>query len=113
MNPRSAPPTSIAESSTSVQHTARAQRPQAFEQRRNLAQIADRCGRGRLVHLRLAVGEEKHDLGAAAAAEPDAIAVRQRLLGNLVAVDVGPVPGGPILQDETAVRTGRDLRVIA
>ena len=60
-----------------VQHAAAAQRAQAVEERRDLAQVAD-GGRRRLVLGRAGVGEQEDQLGAAGAPEADAVAVHQR-----------------------------------
>jgi hypothetical protein len=60
-----------------VEHAAAAERTQPVEQRGDLAQIADRGGRG-LVLRRRGVGEQEDQLGAARAPEADAIAVGQR-----------------------------------
>ena len=80
MKPRSAPVTSIAESSTSAS-TSSSTRPdpsaaQPFEQRRHLPQL--RRGRdGALFHRRRLVVDEEDDLGVAGIPEPDLVAVRQ------------------------------------
>ncbi len=59
-----------------------------------------------------AVGEEEHHLGAAAAAEPDAVAVHERPLGYLLAVDVGAVARA-LVADEKLVVLGVDLGMVA
>ena len=65
-----------------VEHAARAERAQPFEQRRHLADVADRrAGRRRARRLPARIGQEHH-LGAAAAAELDPVAVRQPMLGD-------------------------------
>ena len=82
MKPRSAPVTSIAESSTSASTSSRtrprAERAQALEQRGNLPQVADAPSWWPCPAAGAAVGEQEHQLGAAAAAQPDPIAVRER-----------------------------------
>ena len=80
MKPRSAPVTSIAESSTSaqhvVEHAARSERAQPLEQRRHLPQLGRRRHRA-LLHRRRFVVDEEDDLGVAGLAEADLIAVRE------------------------------------
>ena len=95
-----------------VEHAAAAERAQAVEQRRDLAQVADRGGR-RLVLRRAGVGEQEDELGAAGAPEADAIAVRQRpVAGDRLVVDEGAVAGLLVADDEAAA--GRDdLGVVA
>ena len=102
MKPRSAPLTSIAESSTS-DSTSSSTRPEPSARRPSSS--AAICRRspiavvvGDLSDVRLGVGEQEHHLGAAAAAEPDAVAVDERLLGDLLAVDVGAVARVAILE---------------
>ena len=56
------------------------------------------------------VGEQEDHLGAAGAAEPDAVAVRQRALGDLLAVDVGAVAGVAVAEDELVVLRRRSRR---
>ena len=115
MNPRSAPLTSIAESSTS-DSTSSSTRPEPSARRPSRSAaiwrrspiavvVAFSIGRG-------TVGEEEHHLGAAAAAEADAIAVHQRPLGDLLAVDVGAVARA-LVADEELVVLGDDLGVVA
>ena len=104
MNPRSAPLTSIAESSTS-DSTSSSTRPvpsarspsssAAIWRRSPIAVVVG----GLLGEPRPIGGQEDH-LRAAAAAEPDAVAVHQRALGDLLAVDVGAVARRPVAQDE-------------
>ena len=71
-----------------VEHAARAERAQPFEQRRHLPQLARRRHRAPLDRRRLVVDEED-DLGVAGLAEADLIAVRQHPLAVLLAVDEG------------------------
>ena len=56
--------------------------------------------------------EQEHHLGAAAAAEADEVAVHERLLGDLLAVDERAVAGAPIAQDVMLVFAS-DVGVIA
>ena len=58
------------------------------------------------------VGEQEHHLGAAGAAEPDLVAVRQHAFGHLLAVDVGAVARVAVVQRE-AVAVDGDFGVIA
>ena len=115
MKPRSAPLTSIAESSTSdstssstrPDPSARSPSSSAVTWRRSpIAVVADRSATvlGPLDH-------EDH-LGAAGATEPDPVAVRQRLLGDLLAVDVGAV-ARILVADEELVVFGDDVGVVA
>ncbi len=99
-----------------VEHAARAESAQPFEQRGHLAQIAD--GRRRVAiaggtarRLR-GVLEQEHHLGAAAAAESHEIAVLQRVFGDAFAVDVGAVAAAAIAKDEGAA-LGGDFGVVA
>ena len=62
-----------------VEDAAGAERAQPFEQRRDLAEVADRRRRRLVDRAGGAVGEQEHHLGAAGAAEPDPVAVHQRL----------------------------------
>ena len=106
MKPRSAPVTSIAESSTSAS-TSSSTRPDpsarsAFEQRRHLAQLGRRRD-GALLDRRRLVVDEEHDLGVAGLAEPDLIAVREHLLGDPLAVDEGAEPRLLVADDAAAV----------
>ena len=94
-----------------VEDAARAERAQPFEERGNLPQVANGRGR-RLVDGGRVVGEQEHHLGAAAASEPDPIAVHERLLGDLLTVDVGAV-ARVLVADEERVVLGIDLGVIA
>ena len=94
-----------------VEHAARAERAQAFEQRRELAQIVDRAG-VRSIGVRGTVAGQEHHVGAAGAAELDAIAVRQLVLGDRLAVDVGAVARALVAQDPVAVLLD-DLGVLA
>ena len=96
-----------------VEHAARAERAQAFEQRRQLPDVADRrllvpFGRRR---RRRGVFDQEHDVGAGGAAELDAIAVPQRTLGrNLLAVDERAVAGTAIAQDVSCRWPARSRR---
>ena len=96
-----------------VQHAARSQRAEAFEQCRHLPEVADGGGRvlvgGLLVLLIL---EQEHQLRAAAAAEAHEIAVLQRMLGDGLAIDVGAVTGAAVAQDVLAA-VERDLGMVA
>jgi hypothetical protein len=53
--------------------------------------------------VRGAVAGQEHHVRAAGAAELDAIAVRQLVLGNRLAVDVGAVARALVAQDPVAV----------
>ena len=115
MKPRSAPATSIAASSTSAS-TSSSTRPEpsarrpsssAASWRRSLTALAcDRsvCGG--------AVAGQEHHVGAAGAAELHPIAVRQLVLGDRLAVDVGAVARALVAQDPVAVLLD-DLGVLA
>ena len=94
-----------------IEHAARAERAQAFEQRRELAQVVDRAG-VRSIGVRGPLAGEEHHVGAAGAAELDAIAVRQLVLGDRFAVDVGAIAGSLVFQDPVAVLLD-DLGVLA
>ena len=94
-----------------VEDAPGAERAQPFEQRRNLPQVAYGCRRG-LVDGGRVVSEQEHHLGAAAASEPDPIAMDERLLGDLLTVDVGSVTR-VLVADEERVVLGIDLGVIA
>ena len=106
MKPRSAPLTSMRriehQRQHVVEHAAGAERAQALEERRDLPQVADRR-RGRSLRRPVPSAMQEDHLGAAAAAEPDAIAVDERAFGHLLAVDVGAVPRRLVAQDVTAV----------
>ena len=113
MKPRSAPLTSIAESSTSAS-TSSSTRPEpsarspsssaAIWRRSPIAVVVALLDGGR------AVGEQEHHLGAAAAAEPDAVAVHERPLGDLLAVDVGAVARALVAEEELVVLRRRSRR---
>ena len=94
-----------------VEHPAGSERAQALEQRRDLPKVAD-GGRRRAVDRRLRVGEQEDHLGPARPAKPDLVAVHEHALGDLFAVDVGPVAGIPVLQLET-VSVDSDFGVVA
>ena len=94
-----------------VEHAAGAQRAQALEQRRELPQIVDGAG-VRAVGVRRTVAGQEHHVGAAGATELDAIAVRQLVLGDRLAVDVGAVARALVAQDPVAVLLD-DLGVLA
>ena len=116
MKPRSAPATSMAASSTSAS-TSSSTRPEPsarrpFEQRRQLPQIVDRAG-VRSIGVRRALAGQEHHVGAAGAAELHAIAVRQLVLGDRLAVDVGAVARALVAQDPVAVRPARSRRARA
>ena len=115
MNPRSAPLTSIAESSTSASTSSRTRPEPSARRPSRSAAIWRRSPIAVVVALSMAgstVGEEEHHLGAAAAAEPDAVAVHERALGYLLAVDVGAVPRA-LVADQELVVLGVDLGVVA
>jgi hypothetical protein len=94
-----------------VEHAAGAERAKPFEERGYLAEVAD-GGRGGLVLRGRAVGQEEHHLGAATPAEPDAITVDKRPLGDLFAVDVGAISRALVANEELVV-LGVDLGVVA
>ena len=75
---------------------------QALEERGNLAEVANRGRRG-LVLCGGAVGEQEDHLGAAAAAETDAVAVDEWTLADLLAIDVGAVTGVLVANQELVV----------
>ena len=85
MKPRSAPVTSIAESSTSAS-TSSSTRPDPSA--RSPSSSAAICRSsvaaeiGALLDRRRLVVDEEHDLGVAGLAEPDLVAVREHLLGD-------------------------------
>ena len=71
--------------STSWSTRPDAERAEALEQRRDLAQVVARAGRRPAREAALVVGSEKDEVGAAAAAEPDAVArcaARTRVTGS-------------------------------
>ena len=95
-----------------VQHAARAERAQAFEERGHVAQIADRRGgRRRGGHAGL-IGQQEHELGAAAAADADGVAGFEHAFGDGLAVDVGAEARAAIAEHEAAALLD-DLGVIA
>ena len=94
-----------------VEHPARTERAQAFEQRRQLAQIVHRAG-VRSIGMRRAVADEEHHVGAAGTAELDTIAVRQLVLGDGLAVDVGAVSRALVAKNPVGVLLD-DLGVLA
>ena len=76
-----------------VEHVPRSERAKAFEQRRHLPQRFD-CRHGPpagAADRRSGFLDEKHQLGSAAPAQPDAIAVGQRPLRHAIAVHEGAV----------------------
>ena len=94
-----------------VQDPARSERAQAVEDRGHLTQVGDvrrgveeSCGLG-------AVGG-KHQLDRVGATEPDAIAVLENALGDLLAVDERAVARAAIAQQEPALVLN-DLGVFA
>jgi hypothetical protein len=115
MKPRSAPVTSIAESSTSAS-TSSSTRPLPSARRpSSSAAICRRSPMAVVVALSWAgagVGEQEDQLGAARPSEPDAVAVDQRALGDWLVVDVGAVARLLVANDEAAV-VGHDLGVVA
>ena len=94
-----------------VEHAAAAERAQAVEQRRDLAQVADR-GRGRLVLGRPRVSASRNTSSAPPAApEPDAVAVRRAAArGDRLAVDVGAVAGLLVADQERRCSRSRSRR---
>ena len=94
-----------------VEHAPGAKGAQAFEQHGNLAEVADRGGRGPLDRRRR-IGQQEDHLRAAGAAQADAVAVHERPLGDLLAVDVGAVAGIAVAQHEMVVLQ-RDFGVVA
>jgi hypothetical protein len=95
-----------------VDDAAGAERAEGFEQGGQLADVADggellAVGRGR----RRVLDEEPH-FGAGGAAELDVIAVAQRALRDLLAIDKRAVAGPSIAQDVAAVRL-RNLGMVA
>ena len=114
MKPRSAPVTSIAESSTSAS-TSSSTRPEPSARSPsssagNLAQVADGGRRRPRSTGGGAVGQEEDHLGAAAAAEPDAVAVRERALGDRLAVDERAVARAAVAQHEAGCPAARSRR---
>ncbi len=115
MNPRSAPVASMAESITSASTSSSTRadpRPRKpIEQRRDRPEIDDarHMTRSRIGRV---VGEEDQ-LGAAAPAQPDLVAVPQRPLGHLLVVDERAAARPSILQDEAAIVLPDDLGVLA
>ena len=95
-----------------VEHAPGPEGAQPFEEGGNLAQVADGGRRGGPVGDGLRFGDEKDHLGAAAASETDAVAVHERALGDLLAVDVGAVPRAAVPDHESAVRVD-DFGVVA
>ena len=94
-----------------VEDAARAEGAQPLEQDGNLPQIADRRGRGALLGGDR-VGQQEHHLRPARPSEADAVAVRERPLGDLLPVHIGAVAGVAIAKDEIRVLNG-DFGVIA
>ena len=66
----------------------------------------------RLERLRSSLGRQKDEIGAAAAAEPDAVARAQLALGDRLAVDERAVARLAVAQEVAAV-VGHDLGVLA
>jgi hypothetical protein len=94
-----------------VEDAAGAERAQPFEQRRDLTQVADRGGR-HPVDRRLRFGQQEDHLRPAGPAQPDAIAMDEDAVGDLLAVDVGAVARIAVPQREV-VALERDFRVVA
>ena len=106
MKPRSAPVTSMAESST-IASTSSRTRPDPsarrfFEQGRHLAQLARRRHRA-FLHRRRLVVDEEDNLGVPGLPEPNLIAVRQHPFAVLFAVDEGAEPRLLVADDADAV----------
>ncbi len=85
-----------------IEHAARPKRAQSFEERRELAKIVDRAG-VRSIRMRGAISGQEHHVGAAGPSELDFVAVRQLVLGNRFAVDVGAIARTLVAQDPVAV----------
>ena len=94
-----------------VEHAARAERAQAVEDRGHLPQVGD-VGRGVEESRGLGAVGGEHQLDGVGAAEPDAIAVLEHALGDLLAVDERAVARAAIAQQEPAVVLD-DLGVLA
>ena len=85
-----------------VEHPARAEGAQVFEQRRHLPQLARRRHRA-LLHRRRLVVDEEDDLGVPGLPEPNLIAVRQHPFAMLFTVDEGAEPRLLVADDADAV----------
>ena len=90
------------ESQHLIEHAARAERAQAFEQRRQLAQVVDGTG-VRAVRVHGSVAGQEHHVGATGAAKLHLVAVRELVLGDGLAVDVGAVARLLVAQEPLAV----------
>ena len=115
MNPRSAPVASMAESitSTSTSSSTRDEPRLAepIEQRRQRAKVDDP---GRVAGMRVGrVVREENQLGTAAAAQADPVAMAQRPLGDLLVVDERAASRPAILQHEPPVVEPHDFGVLA
>ena len=95
-----------------VQHAARSERAQAVENRGHLTQVGD-VGRGVEESGRLGAVGGEDQLDRVGAAEADAIAVLERPLGDLLAVDEGAVARAAIAQHVAAVVAERSRRARA
>ena len=94
-----------------VQHAARPERAQAVEDGRHLAQVGD-VRRGVEESCGLGAVSGEHELDRVGATEPDAIAVLEHALGDLLAVDERAVPRAAIAQQKPALVLN-DLGVLA
>ncbi len=96
-----------------VEHAARAERTKALEQAGQLADVADG---GRLMAVgdprRGHIFDQKHDVGAGGASELNPIAMLERALGDLLAVDERAIARSAIFEHVGAVALG-DFGVVA
>jgi len=114
MKPRSAPPTSIAESITSASTSSSTRPdPSARSLRAGLRSDADRRSPWSWTDPAVRhLSNQKHDLGPTGAAKPDPVAVRQPLADHLRLIDERAVARATVLDDEAA-SLDDDLGVVA
>ena len=94
-----------------LEHARRAQPAEPIEQGRQRAKVDDA---GRVADMRIGrIVREKNQLGAAAAAEANLVAMAQRPLGNLLVVDERAASRPAILQHEPPVFEPHDFGVLA
>ena len=95
-----------------VEHAARAQGPQALEQRRDLAQVARRRRGRALGRSRRRVVETEHHLAFAARPHLDHVVVPQRVLGDLRSPFTNVPNRDPLSRSTNGLALPRDVRVV-